>query len=162
MIFMSKSHGAHAFIKASCSFLVALLLLTGWRSVSVVHHVRKSPACWLLTEGEVSLTTQDTRTIISAKDSVMVNMRTERGVPYAPEDSVRLYASSSACDSAAAAYDALRASKGDTAGHFPVALFRIYGTKVYIGTALDGRHGCREYVAFDSIFTIKGTLHLCP
>lgn len=130
------------------------------RTAPVTVSSRQASECWTLTAGASELTENDTRTIVSATDSVMVNMRAENGVPYAHADSVRLYPSNPACYSAALVYDSLRASRADTTGHYPIAPFRIFGTKVYIGTVLEHTGGYREYIVFDSALAVKGKLQL--
>ena len=115
-----------------------------------------------LSEGDSDIIMHDTRTIVSATDTVMANMRTDNGVPTAHADSIKLFPSAAACDSAALVYDSLRASRGDTTGHRPIALLRILGTKVFIGTQLQDWVGFREYVVFDATDSFKGKIYLGP
>lgn len=147
-------------IRAVVGSICVVTFVAAWRTSPVVRAIPQTSACWTLSEGDLDLTARDTRTIVSATDSVAVDLREENGIPSAHADSVRLYPSDPACDSAAHVYDSVRAARGDTTGHYPIALYRIFGTKVYIGTVLERIGGYREYVVFDSTFSVKGKLHM--
>ena len=147
-------------LRAVVGSIFVVMLVAAWRTPPVVRAIPQTSACWTLTEGALRLTANDMRTTVSSTNSVIASVRAENGVPCAHADSVRLYPSDPACDSAALVYDSVRAARGDTTGHYPIALYRILGTKVYIGTVLARIGGYREYVVFDSTFSVKGKFHM--
>ena len=108
--------------------------------------------CEVLTTGEEDLVIRDVRNGY-APDSVF---RSSHGVPAFPPDSAQFYNVASACDSAEVTYRAWRVTQGDPNVVIPVALVRLGGTKMFLGTALIGRYGYgREYAVYDSVFTVK-------
>jgi len=132
--------------------LSAVVLLAITTPPSVDSVILRTAACDVLNAAETDLVLQDVRHGY-APDTAF---RAIHGVPDFQTDSAQIYDVAAACDSAEASYRAWRVAQGDPNVVIPVTLIRLGGTKMFLGTALIGRHRSgREYVVYDSLFSVK-------